>query len=239
MAVLGTLFVPPNVRQDAILSLRGCVQVLMGEASCYLRRGGEVVTAHLVHLRFGWECNDGSVKTSLSWATGNKQLHQQGKDGRTWLLLAFTVYGIRCAFLKAEAGELKSTEFKSRFVFSLFIDSPGEDVRDTYRWLPPFSFRRLNECVCVHLGFFSHAVTCFLQSSHLQSCCGSSAQTLARLSLWDQHKNGYKMVTSEQCGEGFNLFFKSRKAEYGTHISLHSWKLGREIFPSRKDFGRT
>lgn len=37
MAVLGTVFVPPNVRQDSIISLRGYVQVLMGEASCYLR----------------------------------------------------------------------------------------------------------------------------------------------------------------------------------------------------------
>lgn len=79
---------------------------------------------------------------------------------------------------------------------------------------------------------------CFLQSSHFQSRCGSSAQTLARLSVWDQHKNGYKMVTCEKYGEGFYLFFKPRKAEYGTHISLHPWKLGREVFPSRKDFGR-
>lgn len=41
MAVLGTIwkFVPLNVRQDPILSLRGCRQVLVGEASCYVRRG--------------------------------------------------------------------------------------------------------------------------------------------------------------------------------------------------------
>lgn len=41
MAVLGTIwkFVPLNVRQDPILALRGCMQVLVGEASCYVRGG--------------------------------------------------------------------------------------------------------------------------------------------------------------------------------------------------------
>lgn len=50
MAVVGTVwkFVPPNVRQDPVLSLRGCMQVLMGEP----RTGGGQGT-HLVHLWFG------------------------------------------------------------------------------------------------------------------------------------------------------------------------------------------
>lgn len=49
-------------------------------------------------------------------------------------------------------------------------------------------------------------------------------------------KNGYK--NCEKCGEDFHLSFKPRKAEQGTHISLHLWKLERELFHSRKDFGR-
>lgn len=238
MAGLGTVFVLPNARQDPILPLRGCVQVLMGEASWYLRGVVEKVegTRHrsgssLVWLRMRWWLCEGNFVLSHRRLTTTPA----SEGWKNLVVAGFYILGHQMHPHQSWGrGVKKNQSLKTGLCFPYSQFPRGECVSDTFRWLPPFSFRRLNECVCAHLGLFSHAVT-----SVSYGPVTSNRPVGPVLKPWPDSPSGTSPgPTCENCGEVFRLSFKPRKAEQVTHISLHPWKLQMELFPSRKDFGR-